>query len=255
MEADAERVENEVTTREQREQETGSQLEDAQHRAARRPVLQAESLHAAALVEQLSRPSPAMDEYAERILDIRTAVQEKRDAAASMVKEILELEASQRELGLLEREVSRIQADIDRQEEQAAERERRVVELRARADRLPELESKAAKARNLVEQLTAPSAEMDDLRARSQALQVRVHFLREENGSLRREMEDLRAKKDMLEASATPEGGGASCPLCGTALAEDGCRHLAASYESQGRSLADRFRANEAEAHNCGPGT
>ena len=249
--ADAERVENEVTTREQREQETGWQLEEAQSRAARRPVLQAESLHAAALVEQLSRPSPAMDEHAERIRDIRTAVQEKRDAAASMVKEILELEASQRELGLLEREVSRIQADIDRQEEQAAERERRVMELRARSDRLQELESETAEVRSLVEQLAAPSAEMDDLRARSQALQARVHFLREENGALRREMEELRAKKDMLEASATPEGGGASCPLCGTALAEDGCRHLAASYESQGRSLADRFRANEAEAHNA----
>ena len=99
LEADAERLENEVTTREQREQETRLQLEEAQSRAARRPVLQAESLHAAALVEQLSQPSPAMDEQAERILGhIRTAVQEKRDAAASMVKEILELEASQREL-------------------------------------------------------------------------------------------------------------------------------------------------------------
>ena len=64
VEADAERVENEVTTREQREQETRWQLEEAQSRAARRPVLQAESLHAAALVEQLSRPSPAMDEHA-----------------------------------------------------------------------------------------------------------------------------------------------------------------------------------------------
>ncbi len=251
LEAEAERLENEVTTREQREQETRLQLEEAQSRAARRPVLQAESLHAAALIQQLSQPSPAMDAHAKRIRDIRTAVQEKREAAASMVKEILELEASQRELELREREESRIQADIDRQEEQAAERERRVVELRARSDRLTELESEAAKARNLVEQLTAPSAEMDDLMARSQALQARVHFLSEENGSLRREMEDLRAKKDMLEASATPEGGGVNCPLCGTALAEDGCRHLAASYESQGRALAYRFRANEAEAHNA----
>ena len=168
-----------------------------------------------------------------------------------MVKEILELEASQRELDLLEREVSRIQADIDRQEEQAAERERRMVELRARADRLPELESEAGKARNHVEQLSAPSTEMDELRARSQALQARVHVIGEENGSLRREMEDLRAKMDMLDGASGPDGEGASCPLCGTVLAEDGCRHLAASYESQGRSLADRFRANEAEAHNA----
>ena len=66
LEADAERVENEVTTREQREQETRWQLEEAQSRAARRPVLQAESLHAAALVEQLTQPSPAMDEQALR---------------------------------------------------------------------------------------------------------------------------------------------------------------------------------------------
>lgn len=250
LEAEAERLENEVTTREQRVHDAGWQLSEARDRAASLPDLQADAEEAAAEVVQLSQPSPAMDEYGERIRDIRAAEQELRDAAASTAQEIVTLEASQRELELREREESRIQAEIDRQEQQAAERERRVVELRARADALPELESDAAAARTRVEQLSAPSAEMEDLRAESQALQARVHSIREENGRLRREMEALRDKKDMLETAATPEGEGATCPLCGTALAEDGCLRLAASYESEGKALAVKFRENEAEAHD-----
>ena len=250
LEAEAERLENEVTTREQRVQDAERQLAEARESAANLPDLQADAEDAAAAVEQLSQPSPAMDEYGERIRDIRAAEQELRDAAASTAQEIVTLEASQRELELREREESRIQADIGRQEQQAAERERRVVELRARADALPELESDAAEERTRVEQMSAPSAEADDIRARSQALQARAHFLREENGSLRREMDDLRAKKDMLEASATPAGGGATCPLCGTALAQDGCLRLAASYDSEGKALAGKFRENEAEVHD-----
>ena len=250
LEAEAERINSEVTTREQRVEEVRRQLEEAQARAASLSDLQADAEDAAAALEQLSQPSPAMDELGARIRDSRAAEQDMRDVAASMIKEILTLEASQRELNLREREESRIQAEIGRQEQQAAERERRIVELRARADGLPELESEAAAARSRVERLSGPSAEMDDLRAESQALQARVHFLREENGSLRREMEDLRVKRDMLEASATPEGGDATCPLCGTALAEDGCLRLAASYESEGKALAGKFRENEAEAHD-----
>ncbi len=251
LEAETERINSEVTTRKQREQDAGRQLEEARGRSESLPVLQTDAQHAAAAVEQLSQRSAAMDELDERIRDTRAAEQELRDAAASTAQEIITLEASQRELDLREREESRIQAEIDRQEQQAAERERRVVELRSRADALPDLEMDAAAERTRVEQLTAPSAEIDDLRAQSQALQARVHFLREENGSLRHEMEDLRAKKDMLEASATPEGEGATCPLCGTALAEDGCLRLAASYESEGKALAGKFRENEAEAHDA----
>ena len=251
LEAEAERIKSEVTTREQRKQEAEGQLVEARESAASLPVLQADAEDAAAAVEQLTQPSAAMDEYGERIRNVRTAEEELRDAAASTAQEIVTLEASQRELELHEREESRIQADIGRQDQQAAERERRVVELRAKGDRLPELESEASVERTRVEQLTAPSAEMDDLRAQSQALQARVHFLREENGGLRREMEDLKAKKDMLEASATPEGEGATCPLCGTALAEDGCLRLAASYESEGKALAVKFREYEAEAHDA----
>ena len=251
LEAEAERIKSDVTTREQRLQEVRRQLEEAQGKAASLPDLQADAEDAAAAVEQLSRPSAAMDDQAERIRGLRAAEQDMRDAAASMMKEIVTLEASQRELELHEREESRVQAEIDRQGHQAAEREPRVVELRARADALPDLESEATEVRRHVELLSGPSPETDDLRSRSQALQARVHFFREENGWLRREMEDLRAKKDMLEASATPEGGGATCPLCGTALAEDGCLRLAASYESEGKALAVKFRENEAEAHDA----
>ena len=247
LEAEAERVENETTTRGQRVEDARRQLEEAQGRAARLPALQAQASEASALVEQLSQPSQAMDEHAERVRGLQHTVQHLRETGISLVEEILALEAKQRELELHEREESRIKAEIDRQEKLADDQIRRLEALRASADRVPELETEAVAVRSRVEELSAPSAEMADLREQSQELQARVHYLREENASLRREMEDLRAKKDMLEASAAPEGGGATCPLCGTALAEDGCRQLAASYQSQGEAHVNRFRENETE--------
>ncbi|MDE2860874.1 MAG: SMC family ATPase [Chloroflexota bacterium] len=249
LEAEADRAENETTTRGQRVEDARRQLEEAQGRAARLPALQAQESEASALVEQLSQPSPAMDEHAERIRGLQHAVQQMREAGVTMMEGILALEAKQRELELHEREESRIKAEIGRQEKLADDQVRRLEALRARADNLASLESEAVAVRNRVEELSAPSAEMGVLREQSQELQARVHYLREENGSLRREMEDLRAKKDMLEASAASEGGGATCPLCDSPLSEASCLHLAANYESHGKSLAEKFRGNEAEAH------
>ena len=249
LETEAERVESETTTREQLVEEAKRQLEEAQGRAARLPALQAQAAEASALVEQLSQPSQAMDEHGERVRGLQLAVQQLREAGISLVEEILALEARQRELELLEREESRIQAEIGRQEQQTAERERRLEALRIRAENLLVLESEVADARTRVEQLSVTSKETEDLRAQLQELQARAHYLREENGALRREMEELRAKKDMLESAAGQEGAGASCPLCGSELAEEGCLHLAANYESQGKSLVEKFRQNESDAH------
>ena len=251
LEAEAERVESETATREQQVESARRQLEEAQGRAARLPALQAQESEASALVEQLSLPSPAMDEHAERIRGLQQAVQQLREAGVTLAQETLALESRQRELELLEGEESRIQGEIGRQEQQAGERDRRLEVLRARAERLPQLESEVAEARSRVEQLSTSSQETEDLRTQSQELQSRAQYLREENGTLRREMEELRAKKDMLEGAVGPDGEGARCPLCDSELAEEGCLHLAASYQSQGEALASRFRDNESEIHSA----
>ncbi len=249
LEEEAERVRNEAAAREQRERDAAAQLEEARAQAAGLPALEAEAAQAAALVEQLSQPSPAMDALGERVRETQAAVRGFREAAASLLESVMALETAQRELEVREREENRILEEIDVQERQAADDGLRLEHLRARADRLPALESEAGEARAVVDRLASPSPESESMTAQSQELQSRVHYLREDNSSLRQQMAELKRKKDMLDEAAGPDGAGASCPLCGTALVEEGCLHLAESYESEGRTLAARFRENETEAH------
>ena len=245
-ELETQRLEHEFRARDLHERETRRQHEEAQGKASRLPALEAEAAEARALVEKLSEPSVAMVEHAERIRVLQASAQRLRETGASLHERVLELEASQRDLDALEREEGRILEETGRRERQAAEERRRLGELSARAGRLPALESEAREVRALVERLSAPSMEMEGRRSQSQELQARVRYLREENATLRGEIDELKAKKDMLEQAAGPDGAGVECPVCGSALAEEGCRHLAASYESEGKALALRFRENEA---------
>ena len=245
-ELEAQRLENELKTRELHEHETRRQLEEAQGKVARLPALEAEAAEARALTEQLSQPSEGMEEHGRSIKALQATAQRMRETGASLHERVLELEASQRELEALEREEGRILEDVGTRERRASNERRRLDELGVRAGRLPALEVEAGEVRALVEKLSAPSMEMEGRRAQSQALQARAHHLREVNASLRRDMDGLKAKKDMLEQAAGPDGAGVECPLCGSALAEEGCVHLAASYEEEGKALARRFRENEA---------
>ena len=251
LEEEAARLRDETAAREQREQDGRRQLEEARAKAAGLPKLESEEAQAAAQVKQLSQPSAAMAGHEARVRELQAAERGFREAGASLLESVMEMESAQRELALRESEASRISEDIDRRERQAEGEKLRLEQLRARAAGLPELESETAEARDCVERLSSPSPEMDGMAGQSQELQARVAQLKVENASLRQEMEDLKAKKDMLDAATGPDGAGATCPLCGTALAEEGCLHLAENYESQGKALAGRFRENEAEAHSA----
>jgi len=77
--------------------------------------------------------------------------------------------------------------------------------------------------------------------AEIQLLESQGNHLRSNNDTLRSEMEDLRRKVDMLSSM----GEEAPCPLCGQPLGEEGCKHLAQSYEQEGKLKVDSFRHNE----------
>jgi exonuclease SbcC len=118
--------------------------------------------------------------------------------------------------------------------------------LRARSLRTPELEAELVRIRHSLEELDTLGHKQEQPRARLLELQSQVHHLTEVNGSLRGEMDDLRKKVDLLQESRGPEGGGARCPLCNQELEEEGCEHLAATYEAEGRRRAASHRENEA---------
>jgi len=65
-----------------------------------------------------------------------------------------------------------------------------------------------------------------------------ISLLRSTNAQLKKDMEELREKIDLLGK------GDAECPLCGTELGVEGRKRIMANYETQGREKGDVFRAN-----------
>ena len=65
-----------------------------------------------------------------------------------------------------------------------------------------------------------------------------INLLRSTNVQLKKEMEELKEKIDLLGK------GDAECPLCGTELGVEGRERIMANYEAQGKEKGDAFRAN-----------
>jgi exonuclease SbcC len=98
------------------------------------------------------------------------------------------------------------------------------------------------------EEFTSIKMQSDDLARREHDLGKRredekeisnqINLLRSNNAQLKKEMEELKEKIDLLGK------GDAECPLCGTELGVEGRKRIMANYEAQGREKGDAFRAN-----------
>ncbi|MEA3335013.1 MAG: SMC family ATPase [Chloroflexota bacterium] len=119
--------------------------------------------------------------------------------------------------------------------------------LRARAT---QLEEQAEQESTLEEQLKETRAELTrltDLDAQKTQVQAEIQQLREElagrqneNKQLRVEMDDVKEKLDILAEA------GASCPICSQPLGAGEREKVLADYQSQGDTLGDRHRSNQA---------
>ncbi|MBF8266799.1 MAG: hypothetical protein HW388_307 [Dehalococcoidia bacterium] len=152
------------------------------------------------------------------------------------------LQGLQQELLRLEQWGKGILEEIRERDSRLNQQRKHLEESRARAERLPLLQVELDASRRALEELAHPSQELERSRARLHQMEVQVHHLREINVTLRQEMEELRVKVDLLHEA----GSGARCPLCDHELGEEGCQHLAAAYEVEGKGRASSHRGNEA---------
>jgi exonuclease SbcC len=90
--------------------------------------------------------------------------------------------------------------------------------------------------------LEADRTAHDAAQARVQALNEESAGLKVRNEQLRAEMDALRRKLDVLVG----EAGEAACPLCGQSLSDEHRQELNDQFESEGKALAEDFRANSA---------
>ena len=191
------------------------------------------------------------EEYQERLTstqaDLETVLGEATHLEGErerLLREAQRLQHLQEELSRLDQEEERHLRELRERENRIAQQKARLEELRAKAARLPTLEGQLASARQALEQADVSSPEQEQQRSRVQELEAQAHHLREVNATLRVEMEDLRTKVDLLKEA----GSDARCPLCGQELGEEGCQHLADTYESEGIQKGANYRENEASA-------
>ncbi len=138
----------------------------------------------------------------------------------------------------LERAVDAARRDIELQIGRLGERKR---ELQRRAAAAPRYERDLADVRRRLEQLAARQAERDQAQERAQSLAEEAAALQVRNEQLKTEMEALRGKLDILAR----ETGEAQCPVCGQALSPEHRDRLLTEFETEGKSLADTYRANQ----------
>ena len=92
-----------------------------------------------------------------------------------------------------------------------------------------------------LDDLARQEQELAKTREVEKEISSQISFLRSTNAQLKKEMEELKEKIDLLGK------GDAECPLCGTELGVEGRKRIMANYEAQGKEKGDAFRANHVE--------
>jgi exonuclease SbcC len=188
-----------------------------------------------------------LDAIAGELAALDTDVKGREARLDGFQGEIQRLQNLQQELGGMEREKKRVLEELTGRESRLGQQRKRVEEIRVDAERLPKLETELAQVRISLDldEFSTPSQETEQQRIQAQEFQSQVLHLRQINAVLKTEMGDLRVKVDLLHEASGSDGIEASCPLCGEDLGEEGCQHLAANYEAQGRQKADSHREND----------
>jgi exonuclease SbcC len=135
------------------------------------------------------------------------------------------VDAARHELDLAQGRLGERIRELERRGAEKPRHERELDEVRARLDRLAERQAERDAAREQIQSMAEESA----------GLQVR-------NDQLRADMDARKEKLDWLER----EAGEAQCPLCGQSLTDEHRDQLLAEFESEGKALADTYRANAA---------
>lgn len=157
------------------------------------------------------------------------AWQQKKLAQAELEAERARLQGDIRSAqARLESDLRAAEAEIARWSALAAQREARAQAVDAAREALQEVEQRLA--------------QVTDLQAEDALLAEAIAQLRAENDLLRREMEDLKERLELLRVAE------AACPLCGQPLGDAERDRLIAELQAQGEAKAEQYRQNDARA-------
>jgi exonuclease SbcC len=168
-----------------------------------------------------------------------SALLKARESEAGLnerLAQVVQIQGQQREL---ERAVGAARRELDLALGRLGER---IRELERREAKGPQHERELEEVRRQLARLAEQQAERDVARAQIQALAEESAGLQVRNEQLRAEMNARKEKLDWLER----EAGEAQCPLCGQSLTDEHRDELLNEFETEGKALADTYRANSA---------
>ncbi len=160
---------------------------------------------------------------------------------------LTKLRQSREALKFKEEQYKDLGKQIEQAEKQLNYLNTRGIELRAKIARyeksLAGYEGDCAGFKEKALELAKQEQQLKGKREDEKELSNRIHFLRLSNVQLKKEMEELKGKIDLLAKGET------RCPLCDTELGEEGRKRIIANYENQGRDKGNIYRANQSGAH------
>lgn len=259
----------EETSRKQRLAELEADLERlSQQRQSQDVVVQnarqiyATLLEQERLVEALKRQVDASEKRLIDTKELLLARQQERSSYAEMLARAEEIQArydawqeTRRRLEAFEKIAAQFreqekQREAPRLEIQTA-RARLEQELQGLMTRQAEIEASAGEIADLNQRLRTVQSEVklaeerlelrSKLDARLQDAFQNQAEARAENLRLKKEMNELKARLDQLEATE-----GATCPLCGQPLSSEDRKALIEQISAQGMQMGDQYRANDA---------
>ncbi len=192
-----------------------------------------------------------------------TATQERIDRYSSLVarrEEIILGLARFKELRQTYLELDQAREQHDRLTGEKADLERQLADAQARLEERisqgrtkleGQLRPKASQAVRLQENIEAAHKEIGQVEAEERTTSQDQARLQEASSlvgqhkamseQLRAEGQELRSKLNLTTAA----GSAGDCPLCGTTLGEEGCRHLADTYEKQIREKLEQYNREQ----------
>jgi exonuclease SbcC len=116
-----------------------------------------------------------------------------------------------------------------------------VQRLQLIAEAVPGLEQQLVKIQSHSAELDKMGQELEQRRLQQQELSNRIHYLKSMNVKLEEEIEDRRAKIEMLRRD------GDRCPLCESDIGVEGRDRIINNYEQERQTKADIHHGNESE--------
>ncbi|MCE2464775.1 MAG: SMC family ATPase, partial [Dehalococcoidia bacterium] len=145
----------------------------------------------------------------------------------------------------LEKQLADAQARLEERITQA--RTRLEGQLRPKALETAEVQQAMEAARKEISLVEAEELSISQEQVRLQEVSSRVGQHKAVSEQLRAEGQELRSKLNLTNAA----GSAGDCPLCGTTLGDEGCLHLAETYESQIKEKLDQYNKEQADLKNA----